>query len=84
MFSVICKVETFEADKAGLHALIGLPYKEEAQVHYNSIVNLLNSTVSTEDSTKKMFQDISEDTKKILRHIYKYDFQMFDYDPLMY
>ena len=84
MFSAICKIETFAADKAGLHGLVGLAYKQEGQVHYNNGANLLNSTNSTEDWTRHMFQDISEHTKKILREIYKYDLEMFDYDPWLY
>jgi len=83
-YTAICKIETFAADKAGLHGMVGLAYKQEGQVHYNNGANLLNSTNSTEDWTRHMFQDISEHTKKILREIYRYDLEMFDYDPWLY
>ena len=62
---------------------MGLPYHGQAG-HYHDITKLLNSTKSTEEWTQDMFSEVSDETKKQLRDIYKYDFEMFDYDPFLY
>ena len=85
LFPVISKVETFAPDKAGIHGLVGLPdNKDGDEGHFHNLTKLLNSSDSTEDWSKQLFRDISEETKQKLREIYKYDFEMFDYDPYLY
>ena len=75
-------METYESDRAKIHELIGLPYKKGG--HYHDVQKITKSTHSTEDWTKLLFEKVSMDTKQQLRAIYKYDFEMFDYNPFLY
>jgi hypothetical protein len=82
LFSVIVKVETFNEDRMGIHKLVGLPYKDTG--HYHDLTKILNTTKSTEDWTKSLFENVSMEVKQQLQDIYKYDFEMFEYDPFLY
>ena len=75
-------METFEEDREKIHELIGLPYKKRG--HYHDIKKLGKSNYSTQDWTTKLFEDVMPETKEKLRAIYKYDFEMFDYNPFLY
>ena len=75
-------METFEEDREAIHQLIGLPYKKGGQ--YHDMKEITKSKYSTQEWTKLLFENITFETKQQLRAIYKYDFEMFDYDPFMY
>ena len=66
----------------GIHKMIGLPYKDTG--HYHDLTKILNTTKSTEDWTKSLFENVSMEVKQQLQDIYKYDFEMFEYDPFLY
>ena len=75
-------METFEEDRKNIHKLIGLPYKKGGQ--YHDMKEITESRYSTQDWTKILFKNISQEIKQELRAIYKYDFEMFDYNPFLY
>ena len=75
-------METFEEDRKHIHQLIGLPYKASGQ--YHDIKEITESEYSTQDWTKILFKNLSLEIKHQLREIYKYDFEMFDYNPFLY
>ena len=75
-------METYEEDREKIHQMIGLPYKKGK--HENNMKEIVGSNYSTQDWTKLLFKNISLETKDQLRTLYKYDFEMFDYNPLMF
>ena len=75
-------MESFEEDRSGLHSLIGLPYK--GKLHYHELKTLSESALSTADWTTSFFKNVTLETKQKLREIYKYDFELYDYDQFMY
>jgi len=81
-YSVISKFESFEEDRSGLHSMIGLPYK--GKEHYHDEKTLSESAMSTADWTKQFFSNVTLETKQKLREIYKYDFELYDYDQFLY
>ena len=42
------------------------------------------SNVSTEETTKEYFDTLSQKQKEDLFHMFRLDFEMFNYDPKMY
>ena len=75
-------MESYEDDRAHMHALIGLPYKGE--LHYLDMKEIHGSELTTADWTKLLFTNVTEETKQKLREILKYDFEIYDYDPFLY
>ena len=73
-------MNTFENDRAGLHSLVGLPFITGE--HY--MKGNTKQTCTTSDWTKRFFENITEETKKKLREVFKYDFEMYDYDAFKY
>ena len=82
IISVISKMDTFEEDREKIHQLIGLPYK--AGLQYHDMEEITGSKLSTEDWTKLFFKNVTLETKDKLRKIYKYDFEMYNYDSFKY
>ena len=75
-------MESFEEDRSGIHSLIGLPYK--GKLHYHDKKTLSKSKLSTADWTKLYFKNVTLKTKQKIRDIYKYDFELYDYDKFIY
>ena len=75
-------MESFEEDRAGLHSLIGLPYK--GQQHYHDMKEISETSLSTADWTSLFFKHVITETKWKLRELYKYDFVLYNYDPFLY
>ena len=75
-------MESFEEDRLHIHELIGLPYKTEG--HFHDMKDIQKSKYSTQDWTEIYFRNVTKEMKQELRAIYKYDFELFDYDPFLF
>ena len=75
-------METYEEDRENIHNMIGLPYKKVRQFH--DMKDITEAKNTTQDWTRMFFEKLSPKTKQQLRDIYKYDFEMFDYDKFLY
>ena len=77
-YRAISKTETFNEDKVRILDLLGIqPEKKNQRLHThggNKIQNL----------TRNYLKDIPPNLRTALVDLYRYDFEMFDYDPNMY
>ena len=81
-YDVIGRMETWNDD---LHYIIGkrglekvLPLEKVAISHHHA------SKLSTKEMTKEYFKTLSQEQKESLHHMYRLDFEMFNYDPKIY
>ena len=81
-YDLIGRMETWNEDfnyiirKAGLEKL--LPLQQDDSLHYHS------SKQNTEKMTKAYFSKLSKKQKEDLYHMFRMDFDMFNYDPKIY
>ena len=74
-------METYEEDRKEILNLVGLKFEEKKS---NSHDKIHDKKSSTKDLTKSYFKTLSMEVKENLMILYKYDFELFDYDPQMY
>ena len=74
-------METCEKDRKEIINLVGLKYEE---MKSNTHDEIHDTKSSTKDLTKSYFKTLSMELKENLMIFYKYDFELFDYDPQMY
>ena len=74
-------METFEEDRRKILNLAGLKYEEKRS---NSHEGLIETNFSTVELTTTYFKDLPKDVTENLQIIYKYDFELFDYDQQLY
>ena len=74
-YTVISKMETYSEDKLRFLKMIGIQddIKEE-RIH-------VHGGESIQNKTKSLFETIKEEDRVKLNELYKYDLEMFDYDP---
>ena len=77
-YSVVSKMETFNQDKERILELVGLEDKQRGQRLY------VHGGDDIQNITRQLFKDISPQHKNDLLNIYKYDFEMFDYNDKLY
>ena len=68
-------MESFDEDKERTLELLGLKASKRGE-RLN-----IKGGVDTQNKTREWFNTISEENKTALADIYKYDFQMFNYNP---
>ena len=77
-YTVISKMETYNEDKERFLKMVGIEEeKKEERIH-------VTSGESIQNTTKNMFEKIRKEDREALKELYKYDFEMFDYDPEIY
>ena len=77
-YQIISKTETFSEDRAKIRQVLGLEKEEKTkELHSHSGNNIQNLT-------RELFRNISKMDKTEIKHIYQYDFEMFEYDPDLY
>ena len=75
-FKVISTMETFDMDRRVILEMAGLPLGTgDNHIHV--------SKEKSKDLIKSYFQNVSTDILRNVEHLYKYDFEMFDYDMNM-
>ena len=77
-YTILSKTETFDEDKTRILDILGLETRESDQ--------RLNSHSGTKIGhiTAEFFKNVSVDVKLALVDLYRYDFEMFNYDPNLY
>ena len=73
-YALVSKMETFEEDKERILEILGVKARKKGQrlnIHAGNKV---------QHQTRQLFKNISVQNKAALYGIYKYDFQMFEYD----
>ena len=75
-YTAISKGETFSEDKARILESLSL---ENHEVRLNT-----KGGNDIQNLTKAFFKNITENQRKAIEDLYKYDFNMFDYDPTLY
>ena len=70
-------METFEEDPNEILKLVGMKYEDKRS-------NAQPLRLSTEELTRKYFKKLPQNIIDNLVEIYKYDFELFDYDPYEY
>ena len=77
-YTVISKMETYTEDKKRFLKMVGIEERmKEDRIH-------VTAGESIKDKTKAMFKNIRKEDSEALKELYKYDFELFDYDPEMY
>ena len=77
-YTVISKIETYNEDKKMFLKMVGIEERmKEERIH-------VTAGESIRDETKTMFKKIRQEDREALKELYKYDFELFDYDPEMY
>ena len=77
-YTVISKMETYSEDKARFLKMVGIKEdirEEKLHVHAGE---------SIQDKTKSYFKEIKEKDCEALKKLYKYDLELFNYDPHAY
>ena len=74
-------METFEEDRREILTLAGLKYEKKKS---NSHQEILKTKLSTKELTRNYFKKLPSDVTEKLKILYKYDFEMFNYDPQLY
>ena len=74
-------METFEEDRKEILTLAGLQYRKSKS---NSHQEVQSTNLTTVELTKNYFIKLPKDVTANLTELYKYDFQLFDYDPHLY
>jgi hypothetical protein len=74
-------METYDEDRREILNLVGLDYEDKKT---NSHDEIHETKLSTEDLTRNYFKTLPKDIFKKLKIIYKYDFELFGYDPQVY
>ena len=80
-YTVISKTETFQEDKSRILRMVGQGKgegegeEERIHVHAGSMI---------QNVTKKHFENVSNEVKSKLIEVFKYEFEMFNYDSEMY
>ena len=75
-YTIISKGETFTEDKSRILQTVGLE-DNEVLLKYRGGNELKNIT-------KNFFKDLTQNQRKFVQNLYKYDFAMFEYDPNLY
>ena len=77
-YTVISKMETYDEDKKRFLEMVGFTEEiNEGRFH-------VHGGKSIQEKTKAMFRNIKEEDFEELTKLYKYDLELFDYDPHMY
>lgn len=77
-YTVISKMETYSEDKGRFLEMLGITEMiKEERLH-------VHGGESIQDKTKFLFKDIKEEVRVKVKEVYKYDLEMFDYDPNKY
>ena len=77
-YTVISKMETYSEDKDRFLKMVGIKEdirEEKLHVHAGE---------SIQDKTKSYFKEIKEKDREALKKLYKYDLELFNYDPHAY
>ena len=74
-------METFEEDRREILTLAGLQYEEKKT---NSHQEIEPTKLTTEELTRNYFKKLPNDVTENLKILYKYDFELFNYDPQLY
>ena len=77
-YTVISKMETYDEDKKRFLEMVGFTEEiNEGRFH-------VHGGKSIQEKTKALFRNIKEEDFEELTKLYKYDLELFDYDPHMY
>ena len=77
-YTVISKMETYSEDKDRFLKMVGIKEDiKEEKLH-------VHAGESIQDKTRYFFKKIKEKDREALKKLYKYDLELFDYDPNMY
>ena len=74
-------METYDEDRREILNLVGLKYEDKKS---NTHDEIHETKLSTEDLTRNYFKTLSKDILENLMIIYKYDVELFGYDPQVY
>ena len=77
-YTVISKMETYSEDKARFLKMVGI--KEDIREERMNV----RGGESIQDKTKSLFKQINKKDLESLKRLYKYDLELFDYDPHFY
>ena len=77
-YTVISKMETYSEDKARFLKMVGI--KEDIR---EERMNIFGGQ-SIQDKTRNLFKEIHKKDVEALRKMYKYDFELFEFNPDMY
>ena len=76
-YKVISKMETYDEDRSRFLSMMGIEEKEEERMHVHA-----GDTI--QDVTKTLFQNITQGDRAEIIKLYKYELELFDYDPDLY
>ena len=77
-YTILSRTETYDQDKVRIMAALGIKMTDN-QERLNS-----HGGDSAHNLTVELFSKVSKEIKTALLDLYKYDFQMFNYDKNMY
>ena len=78
-YTVISQMDTYNEDKMRFLKMVGM--KEEFMENHAFHVH---AGESIQEKTKSLFQEISKKDHEELKKMYKYDLELFGYDPDIY
>lgn len=77
-YTVISKMETYDEDRNRFLKMVGIEEEiEEERMH-------VHAGDSIQDVTKLLFQEIPKKDREEIEKLYKFDLELFDYDPDLY
>ena len=76
-YSLISKTETFAEDEFHVRTVLGLQDRKQKKLGVTAGDKINNLT-------KQCFQEITDEERRTLLDLYKYDFEMFGYNPDIY
>ena len=77
-YTFISKMETYDEDRNRFLKMVGIEEEiEEERMH-------VHAGDSIQDVTKLLFQEIPKKDREEIEKLYKFDLELFDYDPDLY
>ena len=78
MYTAISKMETYDVDRNRFLKMVGIEEEiDEERMH-------VHAGESIQDVTKLLFQEIPKKDREEIEKLYKFDLELFDYDPDLY